>query len=100
MIRTVLALVLGLSSSGLAPAAGAQDQQEVLPCRVCQGQTTVATGRMILSTCLRTIYARAVTGTWGRHEIEIAQDGRVRIDSEDFGLLRAHGGSIEDVQRR
>jgi hypothetical protein len=53
-LRTALALGLGLSSQGLAPAVRAQDRQELLPCRVRQGQTTVALGRMTLSACLRT----------------------------------------------
>jgi hypothetical protein len=99
-LRTALALGLGVSSHALAPAVGAQDRQEVLPCRVGQGQTTVAVGRMALGACLRTIHARAGTGTWGPHRIEVGQGGRVRIDGEDLGVLRPHDGSIEDIQRR
>jgi hypothetical protein len=100
VLRTALALGLGVSSQGLAPAARAQDQQELLPCRVRQGEATVPVGRMALSACLRTTYARTGTGAWGPNRIEIEQGGRVRINGEDFGVLRPHDGSIEEVQRR
>ena len=100
VLRTALALGLGVSTQALSPAVRAQDRQELLPCRVGQGQTTVAVGRMTLSACLRTIYARIGTGAWGPNRIEIEQGGRVRINGEDFGVLRPHDGSIEDIQRR
>jgi hypothetical protein len=100
VLRTALALGLSMSAQRLAPAAYAQDPQEILPCRVGQGQTTVAVGRMSLSACLRSIHARFGTGTWGPKEIAIDQGGVVRIDGEARGVLRPHDGSIEDIQRQ
>jgi hypothetical protein len=99
-LRTALAFGLGLSSQCLVPAARAQDRQDVMPCRVRQGQTTVAVGRMTLSACLRVIYARVDSGTWGPHRIEIEHGGRVRVDDQAFGVLQPHDGSLEDIHRR
>jgi hypothetical protein len=42
---------------------------------------------------------RALVFTW-HDRIEIEHGGRVRIDGEDFGVLRPHDGSIEDLRRR
>jgi hypothetical protein len=99
-LPAVAALGFVLWQHGLMKTAGAQDQQDLMPCRVQQGQTTVAVGNINLSACLRIVYARAGSGTWGSHRIEIEHGGRVQIDGQPIGLLRPHDGSLDDFQRR
>ncbi len=94
-----LALGLGLSCGGGAvPGAGAQQQEEVAPCRVQRGDRHVqeegsaAVGRTTLGARARAIRAGSGSGAWGPYEVEVDADGRVRVNREEVGVLRGPPG--------
>jgi hypothetical protein len=55
----------------------------------CAGrEESAALGSTPLGACARAIRAGSGSGSWGRYEVEVDADGRVRVDGEDVGVLR------------